>query len=233
MKILGISGSSRDEKTSGTYKLVETVLNATGCDYEIISLRGKKISGCIACLGCVETNVCILNDDMKDLRDKIVSADAYVIGSPNFYSGLNATTHAFLERLYQFRHREGDLLWGKLGVAIGVGGSTGLPVVNEIEKFFTYNFIDTVAKVVGQGAACCFSCGYGETCKVGVITLTYGNNVKITEDMIPDVKKQPLTIESAINAGKKLGSLLKNGYDKKEVVAKLQKVLMERFRETT
>ena len=38
-------------------------------------------------------------------REKILAADAYVIGAPNFFSTLNATTHAFLERWYQFRHR--------------------------------------------------------------------------------------------------------------------------------
>ncbi len=58
MKILGISGSPRAEGTSGVYTLVKTVLENTGHDYEIESLKGKKISGCICCLGCVEDNIC-------------------------------------------------------------------------------------------------------------------------------------------------------------------------------
>jgi len=57
MKILGISGSSRNESTSGTYRLVKTVLENTGIDYELISLRGKNISGCISCLQCAKDNV--------------------------------------------------------------------------------------------------------------------------------------------------------------------------------
>ena len=84
--ILGISGSHRKDEVSGVDKLVKTVLEATGCDYELISLRGKKISGCIACLGCVEDNICKVNDDLKPLREKIVQADAYVIGAPNYFS---------------------------------------------------------------------------------------------------------------------------------------------------
>ena len=67
MKILGISGSPRKEDQSGTYTLVKTVLENSGCDYELISLRGKRIAGCIACLGCVKDNVCKVDDDMAAL----------------------------------------------------------------------------------------------------------------------------------------------------------------------
>ena len=102
MKILGISGSPRKEKTSGVHKLVSTVLESTTVEYELVSLRKKSISGCIACLGCVKDNVCKVEDDLQPLRDKIVEADGYVIGAPNYYSGLNATTHALLERWFQF-----------------------------------------------------------------------------------------------------------------------------------
>ena len=52
MKILGISGSSRKNEISGTYKLVKETLEATSCDHELVSLRGKKIGGCIAGLAC-------------------------------------------------------------------------------------------------------------------------------------------------------------------------------------
>jgi hypothetical protein len=81
-------------------------------------------------------------------------------------------------------------------------------------KFFLYNFIDTVAKVSGQGAASCFSCGYGETCKVRIPTLLYGPGVKITEDMIPDVSKQTAVMSAAAEAGKLLGKRLREGHDR-------------------
>ena len=232
MKILGISGSTRKDGVSGTSKLVQIVLENTGCDYELVSLRGKKIAGCIACLGCVKDNICKVQDDLVELRPKIVEADAYVIGAPNFYSAMNATTHALLERWYQFRHQEGDTLWGKLGVAIGVGGTSGQYPAAEIEKLFLYNFVETVAKVAGQGAASCFSCGYGETCRVGVPTLLYGEGVKIKPDMIPDVTKQPDVIESATAAGKLLGQRLRDGHDRMAVTQKMQERLMAKFKES-
>lgn len=230
MNILGIVGSTRKSNISGVHKLVQTVLENTDCAYDLITLKGKKISGCIACLGCVEDNVCKVQDDLTEIRDQIVQADAYVIGAPNYYSGMNAITHAFMERWFQFRHQEGDALWGKLAVAVGVGGTTGRFPAYDLEKFFLYNFIETVSKVTGQGAASCFSCGYGATCKVGVPYVIYGESVKITEDMIPDVAKQPEVMQTAINAGKLLGRRLSENHDRKKVTQKMQQKMMEMFK---
>lgn len=232
MKILGICGSPRKEKASGTARLVQTVLAASGFDYEYIPLRGKNIAGCIACLGCVKDNICKVEDDLAPLRDKIVEADAYVIGAPNYYTGLNVLTHALLERWFQFRHQTGNLLWGKLAVAVGVGGSMGQAPADDIEKFLAYNFIDTVAKVSGQGAASCFSCGYGETCAVGIPRMLLGEGVKITPDVIPDVGKQPGVMQAAVNAGKLLGERLRHGHDRQAVTQKMMQVMMAKFGES-
>jgi multimeric flavodoxin WrbA len=226
MKILGISGSPRKEAASGVFKLVKTVLENTGVEYELVSLRGKKIGGCIACLGCAKDNVCKVVDDMTELREKIVTADAYVIGASNYYSTLNALTHAFLERWFQFRHQEGNTLWGKLGVIVGVGGTGGSAPANDMEKFFMYNFIEPVAKVTGKGAASCYSCGYGETCSIGIPVMVHGSGVKITPEIIPDVDKQPEVLAAASEAGKLLGQRLKSGHDRSKVTQVMQQKMM-------
>jgi multimeric flavodoxin WrbA len=232
MKILGISASPRNENTSTTYKLVKTVLDATETDYELVSLRGKFIKGCICCLGCVRENICTVKDDMTPLREMIIEADAYVIGAPNYYSSMNANLHALLERLYQFRHQDGDTLWGKLAIAVGVGGSNGNPVTEQIETFLSYNFIETVSKVSAQGAAACFTCGYGETCNVGAIAMMYGPGTKITEDIIPSLEKQPQVIETAKLAGQELKKRLQD-HDRNATTQKMKQTLMQKFEETT
>jgi multimeric flavodoxin WrbA len=229
MKILGIVGSTRKSETSGVHTLVQAVLDHSGCEYDLVPLRGKTISGCIACLGCVKDNVCKVKDDLADLRDLVVGADAYVIGAPNYYSTLNAVTHAFIERWFQFRHQEGNLLWGKLAVAVGVGGTSGKYPADDLEKFFLYNFIETVAKVTGQGAASCYSCGFGETCKVGIPIMLHGPGVKITEDMIPNVAKQPQSMQAAAEAGKLLGKRLREGHDRSRVTQTMQQRLIAMF----
>jgi multimeric flavodoxin WrbA len=207
MKVLGISGSPR--KGHSTELLVKEVLSTVGVETEFISLANKKIGPCIACLGCVKDNICKVNDDMQELRGKIEEADAYVIGAANYYSMLNGLAHCFLERFYQFRHREGKVVAGKLGVAIGIGGSSGEKVVENIKTFFEYNQIDCVGAVSAQGAANCFICGYGETCKVGAVHMFFGPGTKISPEIIPNLEKQPDKLESAREVGRKLGERLK------------------------
>ena len=229
MKVLAISGSPRKEDTSGVYKLVSTVVENTGCEYEIVSLRGKKISNCIACLGCAKDNVCKLKDDLEPLREKLVEADAFVIGAPNYFNGMNALTHAFLERWYQFRHQAGSTMWGKLAVTVGVGGIHGNAPADQIELMCMYNFIEPVAKVQGQGTASCYTCGFGDTCEVGIPAFNHGPGVKYTEDMIPNVEKQPDVMAAAVEAGKLLGHRLNNGHDRTKVTNDVKEKLMAKF----
>jgi len=209
MKVLGISCSPRKNHT--TDQLVKEVLGAVEMETEFISLAGLNIGPCIACLGCVKDNVCKVKDDMQSIRKKIVDADAYVIGAPNYFSMLNGLAHCFLERFYQFRHREGKDVAGKLAIAVGTGGSDGKPVINNLKMLLQYNQIECVGEVSAQGAACCFSCGYGETCKVGAIHMFFGEGTKITTEIIPDLSKQPDKIELAHDLGKKLTERL-NGF---------------------
>lgn len=232
MRILGIVGSCRPAAESGVYQLVARVLAATGGEHDILHLRGKRIGGCTACLGCVHDNVCVVEDDLRSLRETIVAADAYVIGAPNFYSGMNAVTHAFLERWFQFRHREGNLLWGKLAVIVGVGGVTGNPVIGDVERMLAYNFIEPVATVHAQGIASCFTCGYGATCKVGIRCLLHGEGVEVSPGERPPVDRQPYAVEAAMEAGTRLGARLRSGHDRAEVARRMQAQFMAKMQES-
>ena len=103
---------------------------------------------------------------------------------------------------------------------------------NEIQKFLLYNFIETVAKVSGQGAASCFSCGYGETCKVGIPIALHGEGVKITPETIPDVTRQEAVMQTAVAAGRLLGQRLRGNHDRTQVTLEMQKAMMEQFQST-
>ncbi|MCR4320376.1 MAG: flavodoxin family protein [Candidatus Brocadiaceae bacterium] len=222
MKVLGISGSPRGGKT--TEGLVMTVLDATGLETEFISLHGKKISGCICCLGCVEDNLCKVQDDYLLIMHKVMEADAIVIGAANYFGRLNALAHALLERFYCFRHDSnghgGMKLSGKLGAiaSVGGGGNWKMPgkdikmnevAGDDIKGFFAYNEIELVGTVEAQGPVACFTCGYGETCSVSGIKKFFGKDTKITPDIIPCLEKQPEVIQKARTLGKTLGGRLK------------------------
>jgi len=206
MKILGISGSPRRGKT--TERLVKEVLGATSCETEFISLAGKKIAPCSACLACVPDNLCKIPDDMAWLREKVLSADAYVFGAPNYFSTLNSLTHCFLERLCQFRHRSGSALAGKYAAIVSIGGITPEIPAQVMEAMLPYYQIKHVGTVTAQGAASCFTCGQGESCSVGAVSILLGPGQKITPENTPDLARQPEKIQEARLLGKKIEACL-------------------------
>ncbi len=208
MKILGISLSPRKKET--TSQLVQAVLaGADGVATEFVSLAGMRISACVACLGCVESNNCVIKDDMAAIREKVLEADALVIGGANYFKGLNALGRCFLERFYQFRHREAMLVAGKPVVAVGVGGGNGDEVIDDLKTYCMYNQMEVVDTISAQGAACCFICGYGENCKVGAIYNFFGPDTKISDDMVPALDKQPDIQAAAAKAGADLAACLR------------------------
>ncbi len=209
MKILGINGSPRQNGT--TAKLVQEILNASGTETELIHLGGKRISACIACLACAKDNVCVLKDDMVDLRDKLVEADALVIGGANYYSMLNALTHSFIERFYQFYHNNGTLMAGKPFVAVGTGGANGDSAAEQIKALLEYNRMEHFGAVSIQGALPCFSCGFGDTCEVSAIPHVFGQDTEVTPDIIPSLEKQPEVLAQARDLGRRLGERVQNG----------------------
>ena len=201
MKVLGVSCSPRRQET--TDQLVQSVLAGCDCQTEFISLAGKDIGPCRACLGCVETNECAVQDDMAALREQILGADAYVIGAPTYFRLLNGLAHCFLERFFQFRHREAMPLAGRFGVAVGVGGRDGVAAAQTIQAFFESNQITCIGSVTAQGAFARFTFGYGAECRVGGFAKVFGER-EITPSIKPDLAKQPWKVAEAEALGARL-----------------------------
>jgi hypothetical protein len=59
--------------------------------------------------------------------------------------------------------------------------------------------------------------------------MLHGPGVKITEDMIPNVAKQPQTLQAAAEAGKLLGNRLRQDHDRSRVTRNMQQKLMSMF----
>jgi multimeric flavodoxin WrbA len=60
MKVLGVSGSPI--KNSNTDRALKAVLDATGCETEFVKLTDYRVEPCRACLGCVKSNQCVIQD---------------------------------------------------------------------------------------------------------------------------------------------------------------------------
>ncbi|KCZ70502.1 NADPH-dependent FMN reductase [Candidatus Methanoperedens nitroreducens] len=161
MRVLGVSGSPT--KDSNTDALIKAVLSTTGAETEFIKLSEIKVGPCIACMKCVYTNECVINDDFKWLSRKVMEADAIVVGSPTYYGSASAFMKAFIERLYSKRHIK-LLMRGKLAATVAVGVAAEKMVAEWMGNSLRAGGMEIVGSMTAKGTPCCFVCGPGETC---------------------------------------------------------------------
>lgn len=208
--ILGISGSPRANGV--TASAVKEVLATYEGATKYISLAGKRINGCISCLGCVNDNTCVVKDDFQEIAKALVEADGIVFGAPNYYGMPNALSHALWERCFCFRHQGKFLLKDKLGMIITTGYQLedgDNPVSDSIERFMNSNEMSIVSKFSVGAYSQCYDCPQALDCQVGNVVKNNGMVEKITLDMCPPrFEAQPQAVDKCQKAGKILTGLL-------------------------
>lgn len=216
MKVLGVSGSPI--KDSNTDRALKTVLEATGVDTEFIRLRNYKIEPCRACLKCVDTNVCVINDDGNTLAQKAKNADALVIAGYTPYSSLDARTKAFIERLYPLRHKYG-FMQGKPGgavitCAVPESCETLPPSCDNGVNAVIYYMMEEGMNFVGSakvlGNLPCIKCGYGDECDLTGIKMMYGTYATVESVGVNRFEDQPEAVNAAKTLGQKIAENLKS-----------------------
>jgi len=86
MKVLGVLGSPRVRGNSDI--LLDQALAGAkemGARVEKIILSRKKILGCLDCAKCNETGICVIKDDMLEVHEKILKADAILHSVPLYF----------------------------------------------------------------------------------------------------------------------------------------------------
>lgn len=204
--ILGISGSPRPNQV--TADAVKYCLSQFDEETQYISLSGKKISGCIACLRCAKTNVCALQDDFTEISEKIKEADAIILGVPNYFGLPNAITHSMLERMFAYRHRSQFLIEDKPVILFSTGYAKDVetsPVIKTVSSMLQSNRVNILDKFLVDGFSQCYTCGCGENCVDGNVVKNHGIVQEITPDMLPPrFSQQPHSMKSCDNAVKVL-----------------------------
>ncbi len=105
-KIVLINGSARENgNTAQMLEKVKSGAISAGASAEIINLFDLNYKGCCACYSCKISEGkhyghCPVNDDLKPLFDKIEHADAFVLGSPIYWSNLSGQMRSFMERFF-------------------------------------------------------------------------------------------------------------------------------------
>jgi multimeric flavodoxin WrbA len=193
MNILAIGGSMRED--SNTNKLVKIIAKATGAEYELIDLTQLTIKPCTGCMECMmNEGQCPIDDDMQEVYDKLMTTDALIVGSPTYYLDVSAAVKALIDRSMALNYRgigpmaNEDMPWlgqhplsGKLGVCLVTVAGAGHE--RALESLRIWMADCHCLELVAQLA---------EPVGMG------------------DVDEMPEVIQRAVDAGKKLGEMLRN-----------------------
>ena len=99
-KVVIISSTPRKNGNSQILcEAFEKGAKEAGNEVDLISLRENKINFCIACYGCENTGVCIQNDGMNEILDKIVDTDVLVLASPIYMYDVCGQLKTFIDRI--------------------------------------------------------------------------------------------------------------------------------------
>lgn len=98
-KVLGIVVSHR--RLGNSEILVKEIMNSIPdeCHCEMIRLTDLKLEPCKACYYCLQNDGCIVEDDFNFVFNRIIQADAVIIGVPIYLLGPQAYYKMFNDRL--------------------------------------------------------------------------------------------------------------------------------------
>ncbi len=188
VSVLGIFGSPR--KGGNTDLLLEEMLKGAekeGAKIERLRISEFKITPCIECLKCSETGVCVIQDDMQAIYEKLLDSDVIILASPVFFYGITAWAKALVDRtqaLWSRKYVLKDPSLGKegkkrKGFFVSVGGTKGQRVFEGAILTVKYFF--------------------------DVLNATYAGELVVRSvDAKGDILKRPEVLQEAFEAGRRL-----------------------------
>jgi multimeric flavodoxin WrbA len=142
MKAIGIVGSPR--RGGNTELLTQHCLKSIaeeGIETELISLAGRDIQPCNACMACKTDEMCSINDDLMPIYEKMKAADAIILASPVYYGSATSLIKALMERTGYIQR------WHERAFAGKVGGP--LVVARRAGKNFTFAQLTLWFQILG------------------------------------------------------------------------------------
>lgn len=141
MKVVAFNGSPRKEgNTAMLLRKVLSPIARAGIDTELVQVGGQAIRGCTACYHCMEARdkQCVIKTDIVNgCIQKMIEADAIIMGSPSYFSGMTSELKALIDRAGLVAVANDRLFSRKIGAAVGVhrrGGAVN--VVDAINHMF-------------------------------------------------------------------------------------------------
>ena len=146
MRVLGIQTSPNADGLTATIaaSALEGAQSA-GAETELVHLKELKIESCRQCEDgwgrCRREGMCVIEDDLEGLRDKMRTGDALVLSTPVYFGDVSEVTKNLLDRLRRCeRNWPGEsLVEGTPVLAIaaaGGGGGGGPTCLVAMERYF-------------------------------------------------------------------------------------------------
>ena len=193
MKILAICGGMREE--SNTNKLVKKIAESSGCDYELVDMGKIEVKPCTGCSECMMNDgKCPIEDDMQGIYEKLMEADGIILGSPTYYMNVSGVVKCLIDRSLALYYRGVGPQYDPEMPFMGQRPLAGKPGV----------VVTTVAGAGHEQAIQVLSLCMGESHRLNLVD-------KLAEVIgMNDVGDMPEVMKRAEEAGKKLGSALRN-----------------------
>lgn len=122
MKVFGICASPRNNTTEFVLSSALDKLNEDGFDTQIFTCMGKSIKPCMHCDYCLENKRCIIEDDMLDVYEGLKNSDGIILATPVQSGSISSNLSAIMDRTRALEAVDYNLLRGKIGMSIAVGG---------------------------------------------------------------------------------------------------------------
>ena len=122
MKVFGICASPRNNTTEFVLSKALNKLDNDGFDTEMFTCMGKSIKPCMHCDYCLENKKCIIEDDMSDVYEGLKNADGIILATPVQSGNISSNLSAIMDRTRALEAIDYNLLRGKIGMSIAVGG---------------------------------------------------------------------------------------------------------------
>ena len=122
MKIVGISGSPRNQATEHMLEEALKLLAEKGYETTLWTVRGKWVDYCAHCDYCLKNKECVVQDDLQELYALLAEANGIIFASPVYNGGVSAQTKAVMDRMRAAVAADKNYFKGKVGMGIVSGG---------------------------------------------------------------------------------------------------------------
>ena len=122
MKVFGICASPRNDTTHYVLANALEKLESNDFETEIFTCHAKDLKPCMHCDYCLENRKCIIQDDMGEVYENLLSADGIILATPVQSGSVSANLSIIMDRTRALEAIDYNILRGKIGMSIAVGG---------------------------------------------------------------------------------------------------------------